>query len=188
MDMFEKVDKLRERANVSYEEAKDALDRSNGDILDAMILLEREGKTRKEGGECYSTSGIVTPQFSQENTNNDEKKARRERVRETGRTFGEKVKSLFQKSLVNYLVIERHGEKIIKMPVLAMILVFLFAWYAAVIAIVVSLFCECKYSFVGEGDLKTANDVCEKAGDLANQVKDKIVDEYNKARNDNAQE
>ena len=40
--MFEKVEKLRERANVSYEEAKNALERSNGDMLDAMILLERE--------------------------------------------------------------------------------------------------------------------------------------------------
>ncbi|MBO4414663.1 MAG: DUF4342 domain-containing protein [Lachnospiraceae bacterium] len=188
MDMFEKVDKLRERANVSYEEAQNALDRSNGDILDAMILLEREGKTRKEGGECYSTSNIVTPQFSQDNMNYDEKKARRERVRETGRTFGEKVKALFNKSLENYLVIERNGEKIIKMPVLAMILILVFAWYAAIIAIVVSLFCDCKYSFEGGGNLKTANDVCEKAGDLANQVKDRIVDEYNKAKNEDTQE
>ncbi len=188
MDMFEKVDKLRERANVSYEEAKDALERSNEDILDAMILLEREGKTRKEGGECYSTNDIVNSRFSQDDTNYDEKKARRERVRETGRSFGDKVKALFKKSLENYLVIEHHGEKIIKMPVLAMILILVFAWYAALIAIVISLFCDCKYSFTGEGNLKTANDVCEKAGDLANQVKDKIVDEYNKAKNEDTQE
>ena len=39
MDMFEKVDMLRERANVSYEEAKNALEKSNGDVLEAMILL-----------------------------------------------------------------------------------------------------------------------------------------------------
>ena len=187
MDMFEKVDKLRERANVSYEEAKDALERSNGDILDAMILLEREGKTRPEGSQSFSTNCNPEPQFAQ-NGAYDERQARRDRVRENGRSFGEKVKELFRKSTVNYLVIERNGERIIKLPVLAMILIILFAWYAAIIAIVVSLFCECKYSFVGEGDLKTANDVCEKAGDLANQVKDKIVDEYNKARNDNAQE
>ena len=38
MDNFEKVEKLREHANVSYEEAKQALENSNWDILDAMSL------------------------------------------------------------------------------------------------------------------------------------------------------
>ena len=179
MDMFEKVDKLRERANVSYEEAKDALERSNGDILDAMILLEREGKTRAEGSQSFSTNCNAEPQFAQ-NGAYDEKQARRERCRENGRTFAEKIKELFRKSTVNYLVIERNGERLIKLPVLAVILIVLFAWYAAIIAIVVSLFCDCKYTFVGEGDLKTANEVCDKAENLASQVKEKVVDEYNK--------
>ena len=34
MDNFEKVEKLREHANVTYEEAKEALENSNWDILD----------------------------------------------------------------------------------------------------------------------------------------------------------
>lgn len=187
MDMFDKVDKLRERADVSYEEAKEALERANGDILDAMIFLEREGKTRKEGAESYSTIGIPGPEYPQAYMANDEKRARKERVKETGRTFGEKIKELFRKSTVNFLVIERHGERIIKLPILAMVLIILFAWYAAIVAIVVSLFCDCKYSFEGESDLKAVNDVCERAGGLADQVKEKIVEEYNKASNDNDQ-
>ncbi|MCR5332022.1 MAG: DUF4342 domain-containing protein [Lachnospiraceae bacterium] len=174
MDMFEKVDKLRERADVSYEEAKDALERSNQDILDAMILLEREGKTRKEGNGFFSTGGNT------DSAAYDEKQARKERIKENGRTFGEKVKELFRKSTVNYLVIEHKGETLIKLPILAFILILLFAWYAAIIAVVVSLFCNCKYSFVGEDDLKAANDVCDKAGEIATQVRDKVVDEYNK--------
>ena len=47
MDNFEKVEKLREHANVTYEEAKEALENSNWDILDAMIYLEKNGKTRE---------------------------------------------------------------------------------------------------------------------------------------------
>ena len=42
MTEFEKVEKLRERANVSYEEAKEALLASEGDLLDAMIYLEKQ--------------------------------------------------------------------------------------------------------------------------------------------------
>ncbi|MCR5323004.1 MAG: DUF4342 domain-containing protein [Lachnospiraceae bacterium] len=173
MDMFDKVDTLRERANVSYEEAKDALDRANGDILDAMILLEREGKTRREDSGAFSTNDCTESAFN-------EKQARKERIKENSRTFGEKVKELFRKSTVNYLVVEHKGEMLFKIPVLAFVLILLFAWYAAVIAVVVSLFCGCKYSFVGEGDMAAVNNVCNRAGELAIQVKDKVVDEYNK--------
>ncbi len=188
MDMFEKVDKLRERANVSYEEAKEALERANGDILDAMILLEREGKTRKEGSESYVTDRSTESRYYESCPADDPKKARKERVRQTGRTFGEKLKSLFQKSLVNYLVVDRKGETLLKLPILAVVVIILVAWYAAIVAIVVSLFCECRYRFVGEDDLKAVNDVCEKVEDLASQVKDKAVEGYNKTKNGSEEE
>ena len=51
MDKFEKVERLRANANVSYEEAAAALDACGGDLLDAMILLEKQGKA-KAGSEC----------------------------------------------------------------------------------------------------------------------------------------
>ena len=47
MDNLEKVEKLRERANVSYEEARTALEENNWDLLDAMVALEKAGRTRK---------------------------------------------------------------------------------------------------------------------------------------------
>ena len=47
---IEKVDKLVERADVGYEVAKEALEASNGDMLDAVILLEREGKLGPNAG------------------------------------------------------------------------------------------------------------------------------------------
>ena len=56
MDNLEKVEKLRERANVSYEEAKEALENNDWDLLDAMVALEKEGKTVKPEQTAYSTS------------------------------------------------------------------------------------------------------------------------------------
>ena len=38
---LEMVDKVIERTGVSYAEAKEALENSNGDILDAIILNNR---------------------------------------------------------------------------------------------------------------------------------------------------
>ena len=181
MDMFEKVDQLRERANVSYEEAKDALDKANGDILDAMILLEREGKTRQQGSESYNTAYTAEQQNAQaQYSAGYDQNAQRNAGPADGRTFGDKVKALFHKSTVNYVAIDRKGERIMRIPILAAILIVLFAWYAAIIAVIVSLFLECKYSFEGQDEMKAANDVAGKAGNLAEQVKEKVVNEYNK--------
>ncbi len=55
MDNFEKVEKLREHANVTYEEAKQALENSNWDILDAMIYLEQGGKVHGPEQSSYTT-------------------------------------------------------------------------------------------------------------------------------------
>ena len=80
MDNLEKVEKLREKTGVSYEEAKAALEATNYDVLDAIIYLEKNGKvfflvwktfkekrgfqvhhrkTRQHYGEC-TCSGIDT--------------------------------------------------------------------------------------------------------------------------------
>lgn len=46
---LEQIDELRRRANVGYEEAKDALEKSNGDIVEALVYLERQHKGNYEG-------------------------------------------------------------------------------------------------------------------------------------------
>ena len=41
---LEQAEKLREKADVTLEEAKAALEAADGDLLDALIWLERQGK------------------------------------------------------------------------------------------------------------------------------------------------
>lgn len=57
MDHYEMVEKLREKADVTYEEAKNALELTDWDLLDAMLLLERRGQTKQgaRAEEEYST-------------------------------------------------------------------------------------------------------------------------------------
>lgn len=49
MDKFEMLEKVVSTTGVSYENAKDALDRSDWDVLEAVILLEKEGRIEKKG-------------------------------------------------------------------------------------------------------------------------------------------
>ena len=44
---LEKIDIIMERANVTYEEAKEALAKSEGDLVEALIQLERNEKIKK---------------------------------------------------------------------------------------------------------------------------------------------
>ena len=56
MEEFEKVEKLRQRANISYEEAKNVLEQADGDLLDAMVILERQSKIKKPETEIITTA------------------------------------------------------------------------------------------------------------------------------------
>jgi hypothetical protein len=44
MEELQKIDAIRERMNVTYEKAKWALDQSNGDLLNALVFLEKESR------------------------------------------------------------------------------------------------------------------------------------------------
>lgn len=45
---LEQIDLIMQRANVSYSEAKAALEQANGDILEALLLLEQNNKIKTE--------------------------------------------------------------------------------------------------------------------------------------------
>lgn len=44
---LEQIDLIMKRTHVTYTEAKDALERSNGDVVEALALLEKEGKANR---------------------------------------------------------------------------------------------------------------------------------------------
>ena len=59
---LEQVEQLRAHAAVSYEEARRALEACDGDLLDALILLEREGRIPPGGGRgAFFTGGAGAP-------------------------------------------------------------------------------------------------------------------------------
>ncbi len=165
MESFEKVEKLREKANVSFEEAKAALEEANWDLLDAMIALEKQGKA-EEHKETYSTKDDADLMVVDE----PEKKERR------GNAFTDKVKVLWHKSCENNFVVERNEDVIVNIPIWVFILILVFTWHITLIVMVVALFFGCRYSFRGADEMKLANDVCDKVSEAA----DKVKEEYNK--------
>lgn len=171
MDMFEKVEKLKEKANVTFEEAKAALEEANGDLLDAMIILERQGKTQSSK-ETYSTREEGTTSYEIVDVPNADGKGQKNSNK--GRAFTDKIKALWHKSCENYFVVERNNEKVINIPIWAFVLIIIFTWHISLLLMVVGLFFGCRYSFKGEAQMKMANDVMDKAADVADKVKDEF--------------
>ena len=58
---LEMVERLREKAPVSYGQAKRALEYSGGNLLDALIYLEEQGAIPRQEGAYFTTRGETPP-------------------------------------------------------------------------------------------------------------------------------
>ena len=102
---LEQVEKLVEKTGVSYSEAKAALETANGDMLDALIYLEEQGKIKKQAEKAETSSfNTYTTNTSSENRTYEHKESKTaENFKETTKNFGEWLKGLFDKGNNNYL-------------------------------------------------------------------------------------
>lgn len=168
MEQFEKVEKLRERANVTYGEAKAALEACDWDMLDAMVYLEKQGKVKQPGQSTYSTS--YEEQSRYESVEEKVKK------KDPGEGFWAKMKRLWNKAWRwcsnNSFCVYHKDEEIIHVPVWVFLIALCLAWHVILIVMVVSLFFDCRYSFQGKSDCGKINNVMAKANDFAEKVKD----------------
>lgn len=49
---LEQIDLIMQRANVTYAEAKEALENNNGDAVEALLFLEKQNKIKKSNSSC----------------------------------------------------------------------------------------------------------------------------------------
>ena len=174
MDNFEKVEKLRERASVSYEEAKAALEESGWDILDAMVLLEKQGKTNGPQKTSYSTD------YDQQEEYTPVTKTVYDEKREKGRA-ARSIRGLFKDFIrickENAFCITRKGKEIVRVPVSVLILALIFFWKIVLPVLLIGLFLGFQYSFDGKDELKKANDLMNSAGNMAEHIKKEFFEE-----------
>ena len=64
MEKLEKVEVIREKCGVSYEDAKAALDACDDNVLDAIIWLEKQGKSTKQTANYTTESAAQSDVFS----------------------------------------------------------------------------------------------------------------------------
>lgn len=184
MATMEHVEKLREKANVSYAEAKAALDACGDDLLEALLYLERQGKvTPPEHGGYYSSKSKQKEKQSGAAETAEQGEPRGESFSEMMGRFFRWVRSLFVKGCENLFDVRRGDSQIITMPVLVLILLLIFGFWFVVPLLIVGLFLGCRYRFRGRDLEKTAvNKVMESAENAAETIKSDIKEATDKNR------
>ncbi len=126
-DMLQKIEYLREKADVSYDEAMQLLERNDGDIMRALIALEKQGRV-------YGHDADGGQQTYQQHHYHDHVEEARQ-----------KADSFFKKASKTRVVVEKNGEDgdkktvaNVSAPIAACVLVFAphFTLAAGVIALI----------------------------------------------------
>lgn len=116
---LEKIDIIRDRTGASYREAKEALERSNGNVLEALIEFDDNKETK------------WTEEFS---------------VR-SGEVIG-KVKDLIYEGNVNKISVKSEGRTLVEIPVTFGAIGAMVLPHLAVLGVLVAMFKRCTIEVV----------------------------------------
>lgn len=179
---LEQVEKIREKTGLSYEEAKAALERNSGDLLDTLIALERDGKSATSGqGGFYSTKpgdDIPDPCALVLSPKGKGKKDHWGKVWDFA-DFGEiwaAFKDLLHRSVTNQFEVWRADRLITSMPVIVLLLLAVFFFWCTLPLLLVGLFFGFRYRFHGpdlgrEAVNKVMDGVSATVADLTENLK-----------------
>lgn len=171
---LEQVERLREKANVSYGQAKQALEYSGGNLLDALIYLEENGVIPRPENACYSTKAQCRPPVEEEISAVPAPPVRPKRRRGL-RWFFRRCRSWL---VDNELEVWRRGEPITSLPVLILAILLIFAYYITVPLLVGGLFFGFRYRFSGPDlDRELINQSMDTAADTAQDLGRQVMDE-----------
>lgn len=145
MITFEQIEKLRELADISFEEAKAILEKYDGDIIKATVELEKQGKVR--------------------NHNKFKKKSKQEK------NFTTTLKDLFNKGQLTRFTIKRKEVVIVNLSINFMIILLIFGFHIFVIGLVLSLFNGYKIKIIKEkGHVVEVDEFVSKASENIKNV------------------
>ncbi|NBI67488.1 hypothetical protein D1646_11835 [Pseudoflavonifractor sp. 60] len=190
---LEMAERLKEKANVSYAQAKEALEYSGGNLLDALIYLEEKGILPRTEGAYFSTRSETPPPAPEPPSLETPIKLKSKDDRPPRGKTRRSVKCFFsalRRWLVdNELEIWRKGQPITALPVLILVLLLCCAPWVTIPVLLLGLFLGFRYRFSGPDlDREDLNNVigsvADTAADLGRQVMDELRTQHDKHNKD----
>lgn len=180
MVTFEQVEKLRGITGVSFNDAKEALEKCDGDMLEAVLLLERSGKV-KSNEQTASTSSTFQEQKQEEKTNPKQ---------EDGLTkFIDWLKHVLYLGNINDFVVYKADRDVIAIPLTIFVILLVFAAVWVVFPLmIIGLFFGYRYRFAGPNfsdnkvnrSMDIVSDATLKAGNIVKESVESISKEFKK--------
>lgn len=163
MEHIEMVEKLREKANVSYEEARAALEQNDWDLLDALVALESQGKINREPQESFTTKKEPQPVKEHEQD-----------LRGIFARFFAYIVELINKGNKSTLDIKRKGKPVIAIPLTIVAVLMILIFWVVLWLLVVGFFFGFRYSISGPLGSEPVNKAMDKAAQAAEGIKSSL--------------
>lgn len=143
---LEKIDQVVTRTGVTYSQAKEALETTNGDIIEALIYIEKNTKV--------------------------EKKNINEVLNEKTNELLDNLKDVLKKGNVTKVIVEKEGDVVLNLPVTVGVLGLVLAPIAALIGASAAVVTNYKIKIVkDDGGVIDLNEMTE---EKINMVKNKV--------------
>lgn len=173
---LQQVEELRKYANISFNEAKEALEETKGDLLEAIINLEKKGRIKapKDGGFYSSEDSSQDQEFngSEEDIKTEFHDKSSTDFTEMVKKFGAFIRKLFHKGNRNNFEVIRAGKVIMSVPVTVLAILVIFAFWITIPLLIIGLFFGIKYAFSGpELGKDNVNRAMDSVSDAAENIK-----------------
>ena len=188
MVTLEQVTKLREYANISFEEAKAALEETNGDILEAIVNLEKQNKIKPPEND----GSFKTDQHKKDTSESShDEQAKQQSAEADSASFGELVGKflrwcghIIHKGNINSFEVLKINEKIMSVPVTVLVLLLIFAFWLIIPLLIIGLFFGYRFRFAGP-DLgrEKVNQAMDSVANAAESFKQDIKGDQTNGKN-----
>ncbi|MDR0880278.1 MAG: DUF4342 domain-containing protein [Clostridioides sp.] len=152
MVTIEMIDELRKRVNVSFEDARDALEKCDCDVLEAIIYLEKNGKTSS----WKNTFKEVTNQDTSD-------------MKRDFKNWFDKILKLGNN---NRLIVRKKANILVNVPLTVVVIGLVVGFYVVIPLLLLAVFTGHRIEFAGIDVSKTkANSYSEKVEDAVKEFK-----------------
>jgi len=151
---LEQIDELRKRADVSYEDAKDALERFDGNMVDSLIYLEKNKRIK--------SCGYQNHHHGYNHGNGD---------------FFEKVKGLWKKGNKIRFIVTIQDKTLLNLPLAVSLIIAMLTLHYSIVVLVLALIFGCRFKFKNGTEEMKVNETLNKVHDNIDGLKKKFTQE-----------
>lgn len=137
---LEKIDALRERTQVNYSQAKEALEHAEGNLVDAIVYLEEKGLT------------------------GDKKEKKQNKKSE----FKKNTKSFFKRMNEVNFDLMKDNKTVLRLPLIIFLIALLFTFPLMLMGLILAVVLGYKIEFTKDG--KKMKDINDSINNISNQM------------------